>query len=43
VPAKSGAVNGVLPITLTSALAMSLSAVNACQGATFTVYLTAGP
>jgi hypothetical protein len=41
VPGKVGAVNGTLTVTLSNALAMSLSAVNACQGATFTVYLVA--
>jgi hypothetical protein len=41
VPAKVGAVDGTLAITLTSSLAMSTSAANACQGATFTVYLVA--
>ena len=41
VPGKVGAINGTLTVTLTNALAMSLSAVNACQGATFTVYLVA--
>jgi hypothetical protein len=41
VPAKVGAVNGTLTVTLSSALAMSVSAANACQGATFTVYLVA--
>jgi hypothetical protein len=39
VPGKVGATNGTLTVTLTNALSMSLSAVNACQGATFTVYL----
>ena len=39
VPGKVGAVNGTLAVTLPNALSMSLSAVNACQGATFTVYL----
>jgi hypothetical protein len=43
VPAKVGAVNGTLAITLTNALAMSAAAASACQGATFTVYLVAGP
>jgi len=43
VPAKAGSVNGTLAVTLTSALAMSLGALNACQGATFTVYLIAQP
>lgn len=42
VPARVGAVNGTLPITLPNALAMSTSAADACQGATFTVYLAAG-
>jgi hypothetical protein len=43
VPPKVGGVDGSLAIDLTGALAMSASAANACQGATFTVYLTAGP
>lgn len=43
VPARVGAVNGTLSITLTNALAMNVNAASACQGATFTVYLTAGP
>lgn len=43
VPAKIGAVNGALSITLPSALTMASVAVNACQGAIFTVYLAAGP
>ena len=43
VPAKTGSVNGTLAVTLPNALAMSLAAVNACQGATFTVYLVAQP
>lgn len=43
VPAKVGAVNGTLAITLTNALSMSAAAASACQGATFTVYLVAGP
>lgn len=42
VPARVGAVNGTLPITLTNALAMTAAAADACQGATFTVYLVAG-
>jgi hypothetical protein len=41
VPGQVGAVNGTLTVTLSAALAMSLSAANACQGATFTVYLLA--
>lgn len=43
VPAMVGAVNGTLSITLPNALAMTAAAANACQGATFSVYLTAGP
>jgi hypothetical protein len=43
VPAKVGAVNGTLPVTLTNALAMGVGAANACQGASSTVYLAAGP
>ena len=35
--------SGSLPVTLTSALDMGAGAVSACQGATFTVYLAAGP
>ena len=41
VPGKVGSTNGTLTATLTNALAMSVSAANACQGATFTVYLLA--
>jgi hypothetical protein len=43
VPAKVGAVNGTLAITLPNALAMTTTAANACQSATSTVYLVAGP
>jgi hypothetical protein len=32
-----------VPVTLTNALAMDGTAANACQGATFTVYLAAAP
>lgn len=39
VPGKVGAVNGTLSVTLSDALTMSVAAANACQGATFTVYL----
>lgn len=42
VPAKVGAVNGSLPVTLPTALTMSSAAANACQGAAFTVFLLAG-
>lgn len=41
VPARVGLVNGTLDITLNNAIEMSASAANACQGATFTVYLVA--
>lgn len=43
VAARVGAVNGSLSITLTNALARTLAAANACQGASTTVYLVAGP
>jgi len=42
VPAKVGAVNGSLPVTLSAALAMSDAAPDACPGAGFTVFLVAG-
>ena len=35
--------NGSLPVALAGSLSMSTGAPNACQGATFTVYLRAGP
>jgi len=35
--------SGTLPVTLTNALSMSAAAANACQGATFTVYVQAAP
>lgn len=41
VPARVGATNGTLNVTLGSALSMAASAADACQGATFTVYLAA--
>jgi hypothetical protein len=43
IPAKVGDVDGSLPVTLTDALAMSVDAADACQGATFAVAMTAGP
>jgi hypothetical protein len=43
VPPRVGATNGALSIALPNALAMSTGAANACQGATFDVYLSAGP
>jgi hypothetical protein len=42
IPGRAAGVDGVLSITLTNALAMALTADNACQGANFGVYLTAG-
>lgn len=35
--------NGTLSVTLTNALTMGVGAANACQGASFTIYLAAGP
>ncbi len=43
IPKKVGAVNGTLSVTLTNALSMGAAASNACQGATFTVFVAAGP
>ena len=43
IPKKVGSVNGSLSVTLTNALSMSAGASNACQGATFTVFVAAGP
>jgi hypothetical protein len=42
IPAKTGLADGSLAISLPHALAMDVGAVNACQGALFTVYLRAG-
>ena len=42
VPAKVGATDGSLDLDLAGAVSMSSSAANACQGATFTVYLKVG-
>jgi hypothetical protein len=42
VPGRVGSTNGTLTITLAGSLAMSAAAANACQGASFTVYLVAG-
>lgn len=42
VPAASGGDGGTLSITLSDAVMMDDDAANACQGATLTVYLTAG-
>jgi hypothetical protein len=43
VPPKVGATNGTLAVDLTGAISMGATAANACQGATFTVYLKVGP
>lgn len=43
VPGREGSEDGVLSITLPNALAMSTAASDACQGATITVFLEAGP
>jgi hypothetical protein len=43
VPPRVGTTNGTLSVSLSDALAMSQSAADACQGATFTVYLRVGP
>jgi len=41
VPAKSGGVNGTLNVDLVNAISMDNTSNDACQGATFTVALTA--
>jgi len=41
VPAKSGGVNGSLNVDMANAISMSNAANDSCQGATFTVALTA--
>lgn len=43
VAGRSGAIDGALAITLPNAIARSAAAANACQGASTTVYLAAGP
>jgi hypothetical protein len=43
VPGAIAGSDGVLPATLTGALSMGLGAAEPCQGARFTVFLTAGP
>jgi hypothetical protein len=43
VPGRVGAVVGTVSVTLANALAMGTGAANACQGASYTVYLAAGP
>ena len=42
VPPRAATVDGTLAITLPQAVAMSVDAANACQGASFVVYLAAG-
>jgi hypothetical protein len=41
VPPRAGTTDGTLTIDMASAMAMSMEAANACQGATFTVHLEA--
>jgi hypothetical protein len=43
VPARVGATDGTLALSLPGALSMGTDAADACQGATFTVYLRAAP
>ena len=43
VAGKVGAVDGTLDVSLPNALQLGLGAVNACQGATFTVFLLGQP
>ena len=43
VPGRVGAEDGTASLMLTDALAMAISAADACQGASFSVYLRAGP
>jgi len=43
VPARVGVTNGQLALSLTGAVAMGLSAADACQGASFTVFVRVGP
>lgn len=42
IPPRVGAVNGSIALDLTAAVAMDTSAVDACQGASFVVHLSAG-
>lgn len=43
VPARKGPLNGTLLLDLAGAVTMGNGALNACQGASFTIYLSAGP
>lgn len=43
IPGAAGDADGTLAVTLMNALSMSPAAANACQGATFTVFLEAQP
>lgn len=43
VPGRVGTVDGTASVTLVDAVGMDTSASDACQGAVFNVYLTAGP
>lgn len=43
VPGKVGTTDGTASLTLTNAVGLDSDAADACQGATFNVYLVAGP
>jgi hypothetical protein len=43
VPARAGATDGTLSVELVGAIGMDVAAVDACQGAAFTVSLATGP
>lgn len=43
VPARVGVTNGQLALSLTGAVSMGLSAADACQGGSFTVFVRVGP
>ncbi len=43
VPGRVGTEDGTVSLTLSDALGLAVSAADACQGATFSVYLTVGP
>lgn len=43
VPGAVGAMDGTATLTLTDAVVLDIDAANACQGATFSLYLVAGP
>lgn len=43
VPARVGVTNGQLALSLTGAVSMGVAAADACQGASFTVFVRVGP